>query len=209
MRLPLKVNIDHNHTKIWFMSDLHLDHENILKINRETRPFNDMEEMKEYMIDTIKKTVKPGDILFDLGDLVWKDSGETSKLIRDLLPENSYKIIGNHDNQSSYRDWKARGDIFDFMVTYKKETIKLVVSHYPILDWNGRFHGSLNIHGHCHGNIDIVNQESGELRFDVGFDSIYAKENGSFLIPFEFIYEKAKSITHNQDFHDWAKTAFK
>ena len=212
MRLPLKIDLDNNDRdrKIWFVSDIHYNHENVLKLNKDTRKFKDIVEMNTYIEkELVSKINLDQDIFFDLGDFIWKDDGNVGKKLRSLLPINSYKIIGNHDNPGFFSNWTNRGDIFDLMVKYKGETIKLVLSHYPMLDWNNRFHGSLNLHGHCHGHIDKINQESGELRFDLGFDGIIAQEVGSFLISFEEIWKRAKEITKGEDFHNWAKIKLK
>jgi len=193
MKLGPKIILN-DRERLWFMSDLHYNHQNILHINPQTRLFKDINQMNEYILEELKKKVKPGDILFDLGDLIWREKPSDIALFRDLLPERSYRIWGNHDSEKNLKAWggvwKIATDLLDVIVKKDGVDQRLVLSHYPILDWNGRFHGSWNIHGHCHGNIDQVNRESGEKRIDVGFDSEIAKKEGSFLIPYEKIWEE-------------------
>ena len=78
--LGQKIDLDNNDRKrkIWFMSDLHYNHQNILWINQKTRGdrFKDLDEMNQYIIKELKKKVGPDDYLFDLGDLIWKETGK-------------------------------------------------------------------------------------------------------------------------------------
>ena len=54
-------------SKILFISDLHVGHKNILTIDK--RPYKDMDEMIDYIIQELSQKVRPNDILFDLGDM--------------------------------------------------------------------------------------------------------------------------------------------
>ena len=215
MKLRSKINLDQDRRKIWFMSDLHYNHQNILHLGS-GRPFEDLASMNRYILETIKNTVGPDDILFDLGDLIWRENKELALELCENLPKESYKILGNHDAPENYISgwhkqsnfWVGVYDTLDIIVRYKEEIIRLSLSHYPILDWNHRYHGSINIHGHCHGMLDDINSKSGELRFDIGFDSRIAREVGSFLIPFEKIYDKAKEITGGELLNIWANNRY-
>ena len=54
---------------IWFTSDLHLNHMNILKYEPISRPFDTVEEMNETLIGNWNACVKDDDTVFILGDL--------------------------------------------------------------------------------------------------------------------------------------------
>lgn len=196
--------------KIWFMSDLHYNHLNIMKFCK--RPYDTIEEMNDYIVGELTKKLGENDILFDLGDMIWKESYEDIELFGNLLPKESYKIMGNHDSLATYQReqkkyWRIITDLLDVQVIYKGERIKLVLSHYPILDWNGKYHGSINLHGHSHGNNDPENV--GILRFDLGLDATLAKKYGSFLMPFEFIWEEAKKVTGGKNFETWVRESLR
>ena len=215
MKLGQKIDLDNNDKKsnIWFMSDLHYNHVNILRLNG-GRGFQNIDEMNEEIVKEIKEKVKPEDILFDLGDLIWKESNEDIKVFKSILPKKSYKIIGNHDNLKNYLSgawgstWVGFYDILDLIIKYQREDIQITLSHYPILDWNHRFRGSWNLHGHSHGNVDMVNIGSGELRMDIGYDSTIAKKEGSFLISFQSIYNLMKGLAGGKSFREWANEKF-
>ena len=51
---------------------------------------------------------------------------------------------------------------------------KIVLSHYPMADWQGMNHGSWHLHGHIHssgGAYNEFNRKQGLLRHDVGVDA--------------------------------------
>ena len=54
---------------IWMTSDLHFNHENILKYEPVSRPFATVEEMNEVLIQNWNSKIKPEDIVYVLGDL--------------------------------------------------------------------------------------------------------------------------------------------
>ena len=183
--------------KLWFMSDLHYNHENVIKFNR--RPFENVKEMNWHIEQELITKIGPGDILFDMGDLFWKTDETTMKNVISLAsPKEWYKILGNHDNYNVYRKsyigtlFTLLSDILEINVDHEGRNYRLTLCHYPMISWNGKARGTLMIHGHCHGNIDNINTESTDLRVDVGFDGALAKKTGSFLISFEDILEYMK-----------------
>ena len=131
MKLTRTFDLDNTDRKrkIWFMSDLHYNHLNIMKFCG--RPFETVEEMNGYILNELSDKISKNDILFDLGDMIWKESQEDVKLLGDLLPSESYKIMGNHDSIGSYQSnqkkyWKVITDLLDIQIIYKGERIKLV-----------------------------------------------------------------------------------
>jgi hypothetical protein len=75
-----------------------------------------------------------------------------------------------------------------------------------MVTWNRRPHGTVHLHGHCHGSIDHFNTISNELRVDVGLDSTFC--NYKFM-DIEQIYkyfveirDRAGVSTFN-DYNEW------
>ena len=54
--------------KIFFTSDLHFGHENVLKMDN--RPFKTVDEMDAELIKRWNKKVNKGDIVYVLGDFI-------------------------------------------------------------------------------------------------------------------------------------------
>lgn len=50
---------------------------------------------------------------------------------------------------------------------------RMVLSHYPMLSWNGKRRGSIQLHGHIHADrtYNERNCQRGVLRYDVGVDA--------------------------------------
>ena len=86
--------INLNQQNIWFTSDLHFCHSNIIKYCN--RPYDNTYEMNKYIISIIKKHVKENNVLFNLGDI----GMASPKLIIDLIDSlelNQIFVSGNHD----------------------------------------------------------------------------------------------------------------
>ena len=59
-----------NKTAMWFTSDLHFGHKNIMKFCPKYRSHcKDVEDMDEMLIEMWNKSVQPNDIVYNLGDL--------------------------------------------------------------------------------------------------------------------------------------------
>lgn len=129
---------------IWFISDTHFGHENIIKY--ENRPFTDTKEMDNFLIKNWNSVVKNGDKVFHLGDLVFKgDKIKSTELIVKLNGDITL-IKGNHDNHSNnwYRDCGIK-EVYDYPILWNEFYI---LSHRPI--YINKFTPFVNVHGHIH-----------------------------------------------------------
>ena len=99
---------------IFFTADLHFGHKNILlfenrcrcdKETLETRPFKDVSEMDNYIIQRWNSTVDKTDTVFIAGDLSFYDKEKTTNVVQ-RLKGTKILIKGNHDTKSNqwYRD---------------------------------------------------------------------------------------------------------
>lgn len=127
---------------IWFISDTHFHHENIIKYCN--RPFTNVQEMDEYMIQEWNKLVQPPDHVYHLGDVMMP---KRMSSILQKLKGKLRLIIGNHDNfQSKYygrfekmmlwRNWKEQG---------------FTCSHIPLPVDQLKY--GICVHGHIHTNL--------------------------------------------------------
>lgn len=79
---------------LWFTSDLHFGHANVIKYCN--RPFSDVNEMNNALIDNWNEVVEDTDTVFILGDLVMGKIAETLPLVKKLRGIK-YLVPGNHD----------------------------------------------------------------------------------------------------------------
>ena len=161
--------------KLYFSSDLHFSHKNILKFNSETRRGKDHYEMNELLIEGWNKTVNNEDHVFLLGDVSFAKEAETWNLLH-RLNGKIHLIRGNHDhNILKSSPLKCQ---FVEVLDYKEiivDSIKVCMMHYPLIEWNGSHRGSYMLHGHCHGRF----KTEGRI-MDVGIDA----RSDDKMIPF-------------------------
>lgn len=150
---------------IYFTSDLHLGHRNILKLSN--RPFGEIEHHDDVIIDNYNKIVGKDDVCYILGDIAWNQSYENYKKIFSRLNGRKYIIIGNHDNKQHLIRCQKDGLIISVESAKNLQIGKdnIYLSHYPMREWSGFYRGAYHLYGHCHGNLDDYKQST-----DIGVD---------------------------------------
>jgi calcineurin-like phosphoesterase family protein len=140
---------------ILFTSDLHFGHENA--INFDHRPFANIEEMRKELIRRWNAKVKPGDIVYVLGDMIWKmQDGEVHELLKELNGQ-IILIKGNHDrfikNATTKKLLAGIKDFDDICVELKDGTKKrVVISHYFMPFYPGARYQGIHLYGHFHNS---------------------------------------------------------
>lgn len=145
---------------IFFTSDLHFSHEGILK--HCNRPFNNVKEMDETIIENWNKKIPKKSTTYILGDVCWH-KGPFRKYFHEL---NGKKVLikGNHDalGAENLRLFTAVFDLYDLKINHKFITL----CHYPMVSWRNSCHDSWHLYGHVHGRF----KHQG-LAMDVGVDT--------------------------------------
>ena len=148
---------------IYFTSDLHLGHYNIIKYCN--RPFNTVEKMNNIIINNWNNIVKEDDIVYILGDITLASDVVSERYLNELIGKK-YLIKGNHDR---IKNSPQLGWIKDYYeLKYKDKTF--ILSHYPFNEWNHMYRGAIHLHGHHHNNSDY-NMKQEYLRYDVDVDA--------------------------------------
>jgi calcineurin-like phosphoesterase family protein len=91
-----------------------------------------------------------------------------------------------------------------FLPNYFEITTKgqnFVLSHYPILSWNGQAKGSIMVHGHCHGSLSkselggqyILGSRTQEVTVEVEKRPVSLEE-----LKGRFSEKEAKSFDHHE-----------
>ena len=170
-------------SRLFFTSDTHFGHENILLPTHSDRPFRSVEEQDEVMLERWNATVGPTDTIWHLGDVAWFRPGNRERLT-DLITNlngNIRCLVGNHD---VHRLWPQEViDRMEFieerallrikghgkLVDGDRQELMIHIDHYPLRSWDRKAHGGLHFHGHVHGRYDR-NADPGTI--DVGVDSM-------------------------------------
>lgn len=140
---------------IYFTSDLHLGHKNIVDLCK--RPFANVDAMDAVLIDNWNRKVKKNDIVYLTGDVVW-DKKKVAYYMEQLSGKKIL-VAGNHDST-----WIKREECqkyFEEIVLYLEVHLNghpITMCHYPMLEWKSSREESKRklgylIHGHIHNRI--------------------------------------------------------
>ena len=176
--------------RIFFTSDTHFGHGNIIKYCH--RPFlTDLEQellkghtdrrisaeavkrMDAVLIDQINALVGPDDVLWHLGDWSYAIRGNyyaACRAYRDRIACRTIHIVwGNHD-RPLIRDL--------FQEAHEQAVIqvdgqKIVLNHYAMAVWPGNHRGVWHLYGHSHSTAEawLDGHMPGRRSFDVGVDN--------------------------------------
>lgn len=128
---------------VFFIADTHFDHANIIRYCN--RPFENVDDMNQYMVEQWNKKITHGDKVFVLGDFALGGSQNIIKWGR-ALHGNKTLIMGNHDRATKSVYLEAG---FQEVIRYPILWNDIfLLSHAPRFDSNI---GALyNIYGHVH-----------------------------------------------------------
>jgi len=146
---------------IWFTSDHHFGHKNI--VAHCARPFSSVEEMDDKLIANWNSQVCKSDTVYHLGDFSLSDP----KPYLDRLNGRVNLIIGNHDRttKASLGQFVSAQDVLMF----RHDGQEIWLSHYAHLRWPKSHHGVPHLFGHSHGQLN-GSLPAGAMMFDVGVD---------------------------------------
>lgn len=184
---------DNVRKKIFFTSDWHLFHENVLKLSN--RPFKDIEHMHRVLINNYNSAVPIYGICYFLGDIGFHKSPEIKNVL-DQLNGTKILLLGNHDKGVTAM-YNLGFDVVlnDCSMIIAKE--RVTMSHFPLLgsfrehcsemkrnvagdNWHGETRnahkavpdfGQFHLNGHIHSpNRGRSNKVEGR-QYDVGVDA--------------------------------------
>lgn len=133
---------------IYFTSDLHLGHANIIK--HCNRPFRDADEMDEFLIKKWNEKVSSCDTVHILGDFIFRSKRPPEEYLS-ILKGKKHLVVGNHDKawmkKVNLADWFESVEMMRFMTDGQR---KLTLCHYPMMSWPFSNHGGYMVYGHIH-----------------------------------------------------------
>lgn len=146
---------------IWFSSDLHLGHRNIIQYSN--RGFDTVEAMDETLINNWNARVAKRDVIWFLGDLTL-GGAEVAEAYLQRLNGVIHLIWGNHDRPPvrQLSRWASSQYAADINVG----GYGITLCHYAMRVWNRSHFGTLMLYGHSHNTLQ-GNRQS----LDVGVDA--------------------------------------
>lgn len=118
-------------SEIFLTADCHFNHENIIIYEKDSRPFNTVEEMNEAIINNWNSVVGEEDDVYVLGDFFMGKTTDIEPILR-RLKGKIHLIRGNHDNPNRRKIYEAHGiDIHDIFYINKSGKF-LILCHFPI-----------------------------------------------------------------------------
>lgn len=141
--------------KIFFTADTHFGHENVIQFDK--RPFASADEMDKEMIRRWNNKVGKGDLVYVLGDMIWKTPADYAETVIEKLNGQIILIKGNHDrflkSGKTKKLLSAVKDYDDITVTLRDGSKKrCILSHYFIPFYNGHRCQAILLHGHSHSS---------------------------------------------------------
>lgn len=170
---------------VFLVSDTHFGHAGVCRFLREDgtklRPWDNPEEMDEYMVKVWNETVKPTDKVYHLGDVVIN-----RKALNILHRLNGDKVLirGNHD---IFRDDEYRKFFRELRAYHVMNG--MILSHIPIhTESLGRF--GVNIHGHLHAQRVMVDNGYGGRVIDPRYHCVCVEQTDFRPILFEDVLKR-------------------
>lgn len=191
---PLK--IDTTQVKIWFTSDTHFGHKNILTFCE--RPFNSVEEMDNAIIERWNSKVGKDDIVFHLGDFAFASNKRWQELIYKLNGK-IYLILGNHDITRWPGNYTMQ--LFDRvenqMMLKIDNKYKVYLNHVPFLCYDGTYRNpedcTIQLHGHVHERIGDTGKDAQRLQYRFPYQYDVGVDNNNF---YPISWEEILKIIH-------------
>ncbi len=177
MKQNLQINFSDG-SNIFFTSDTHFSHANIMKYCN--RPWSNVEDMNETLINNWNKVVNKDSIIFHLGDFAW---GNNWMPILNQLNGRKILILGNHDLKN--KDSNALKNGFEYVcqqLYINVEHRKVILNHCPLLCYGGTYRQDddkvYQLFGHVHSGPYSSNGLDVErlvnlfpTQYDVGVDN--------------------------------------
>lgn len=178
--MALKVDFRYKDgSNIYFTSDSHFGHEHILKFCE--RPFKDVAEMDEKLIENWNNKVPKDGLVFHLGDFAWGGGHEGWKKTIEQLNGDIILIKGNHDLRNMAKTTESLFKYVTWQMVIEIEGRKIWLNHFPFLCYSGTYRDPnglvYNLHGHVHSGPCKKGRDIPRLdyrfptQYDVGVDN--------------------------------------
>ncbi len=191
--------IDLNPKKVFFTSDIHFFHSNIIEYCK--RPFASVTEMNEEIITRWNQRVPRDGVVFIIGDVALggKGSADDLAVILSRLNGRLFLIPGNHDDyifesEECLKHIEVLTPIIEIKIQEpeaERGSQRITMCHFAMKVWNKSHQGAWMLYGHSHHTMppdyDIKS-------FDVGLDGY-----GYGYAPISYEYVKNLMEAHGRE----------
>ncbi len=131
-------------SRTFVISDTHFGHFNILKFENAHRPFSNIDEHDECLIDKWNAVVRHNDVVWHLGDVLF---GKHKFPLLERLNGTKHLVLGNHDHYplALYQQYFKKIKPYHIVNG-------CILSHIPVHPNQLAFRFKRNIHGHMHSH---------------------------------------------------------
>jgi len=142
----------------YLTADTHFCHGTMLSADGPHRPFANVDEMNDALIENWNAVVNPEDVVWHLGDLFMRGDDRTVAKIFYALKGRKRLIIGNHDVDKHGRllpvlarlPWDAEPA---HAAEIQHDGNRIMLSHYAGWTWNQAHRGAYLAFGHSPGGL--------------------------------------------------------
>ena len=176
---------------VFLVSDTHFGHTGVCRFTRndgvtKLRPWDNADEMDEFMVAAWNERVRPNDKVYHLGDVVIN-----RKALGIMRRLNGDKVLirGNHD---IFKDTDYREHFRELRAYHVMNG--MILSHIPIHSESlGRF--GVNIHGHTHANRVMMPGFNGKITdiVDVRYHCVCVEHTDFAPILFEDVIQRIEA----------------
>lgn len=176
---------------IFFTSDWHIGHANVIKFSN--RPFTDIDHMERVLANNYNATVPANGVCYFLGDIAMCEPARLTAVIS-ALHGTKVAIVGNHDRGSTAL-YQAGFDVVLHGATIYVGKHRVTMSHCPLLgvpredmseypekgpNWHGEYknqkfscrdEGQYHLSGHIHSPNGGKSVRELGRQYDVGVDA--------------------------------------
>ena len=146
---------------IWFTADTHFGHK---MMATKLRGFKDVEEHDNFLIENWNDKIRPGDMVYHLGDFAFGKK-EFIQKVRSRLNGKIHLILGGHDYKNGIHKMGNLFTSISDLKTIRFNHQKITLCHYSMRVWPGSHYNSYHLFGHSHCKLAPFGKS-----FDVGVD---------------------------------------
>lgn len=161
----MRLNYKLGSNEVFLTSDPHFFHANIIKYC--DRPFANVAEMNDALVNNWNSKVPPHGLVFVVGDFCMNATPNSIIELRKRLNGRIILIEGNHDDfvinvNKRHKLFEAIYTRCDIRLEYAEDDasnyIDIELNHFPSLVWNNSHKGAYQAFGHCHSKAPISGQ---------------------------------------------------